>query len=136
VGVVGWGGGGMYEFPSVGVVSGKIFIKVFRSPVVEVVAVLDVDGTESITSGVAESLAIDAVMLVRVVVFQLAVFGEMGASASVANVGYFFAIGSNVLGVYCVAFIAAAGFREEFAGDAAFAVFDCFRTGFFAFGGG
>jgi len=83
--------------------------------------VLDVDGAEAVMCGMAMGLAVNAEVLVGVFVLELAVFGEVGASACVADVGYFFATGSDVLCIYGVAFVAAVWFREQFAGDAAFA---------------
>jgi hypothetical protein len=54
-------------------------------------------------------------------VVNLAFFRGVSASACVTYIGYFFATGGDVVSVDCVAFVAAAGFRKQFARNAALA---------------
>ena len=69
-------------------------------------------GAEAVSGGVAVKFAVDAVKFVVVVMVSLAVFGGVRASACIANIGYFSAVSGDMVSVNCVAFVAAAGFRE------------------------
>ena len=59
----------MEEFPSDGIISGEVFVEVFWSEVVEVIAVFDVYWAEAVACGMTMGFAVDAVVFVRYVVF-------------------------------------------------------------------
>ena len=77
-------------------------------------------GVEAVIGSMAMCFAVDVVVFCRIFIFEIAVLGEMGTSAYVADVCDFFAIGCYVPGIDSMAFEAMMWLCYEFLRDASF----------------